>query len=426
MTHDNVDVNKSIADLLDNYPTDDAELMAFLEETAVFAPLATVEMPSTADLLTDRQDFLDEVAYYRRKTAVALPPTRNAGQRLQAWLVATMSWNHFFPRKERHTMAPLLAKLAVIIAIILGAVGTTAVAASDSLPDSPLYTVKLAMEEVELTLNTDENTEAELYLQRAETRIDEIEQMAIENRAAGDETLTRLQTHLTTALQLAAAMPEANMNGILLRAQQMVQSRTQTMLQTQSNAPETQPQLNNAYQLMHQFGLEVEAGLADPVTFRQRYTNNRPDTAPQQPENEPFGPNRPITTTQQLRPGSHANCIDGDCSPAGNAQQQQQQAPPDEYPSAGNCADGIPCEPINNENQYGNTDDAPPHGSNYGTEDTPAGPMEPNPPAVVPPDTGSGGEGAGDGACPNGNCNTDPSPQGQSQSDSGTKTNSLR
>jgi len=419
MTHDSVDINESFAALLDNYPTSDAELMAFLEKTALFAPLAAVEMPAAADLSADRQDFLDEVTYYQRKTAVALPPTRNAGQRLQAWLAATMSWNRLFSRKETHTMTPLLAKLAIIIALVMGIAGTTAVAASNSLPDSPLYTVKLALEEAELTFNTDENAEAELHLQRAETRIDEIEQMAIENRAAGDETLTRLQTHLTTAMQLAAAMPEANMNGILLRAQQMVQSRTRTMRQAQDNAPETQPQLNGAYQLMHQFGMEVEEGLADPVTFRQRYMNNRPDTAPAPRQNEPFGPNRPITPTQQLRPGPNIDCINGDCPSAGNA--QQQQAPPDGYPGVGNCADSIPCEPINNANQYGDSDDAPPHGNTYGAEDNPAGPMEQNRPVTVPPDAGSGGAGAEDHACPNGNCDTPPNPQGKNKSHSEPK-----
>ena len=397
MTDHNFDVHKS----------SEAELVELFEKTAVFTPLKAVQMPSATDLSADRQVFLNQVVNYQQRSAIALPaPIPSIGIRLQNWLMHILSWNSFFKKEEKHTMTSLFVKMAVIIIAVVGVAGTTAVAANDSLPDTPLYTIKLAIENTELALTADESSQAELHMRFAQTRIDEIEQLAIENHIANDEQLARLQTHLETTLQLMATMPEGNMNGILLRAQQMAQTNTRSMTQAQSNAPEAvQSQLGDAYQLMHQFGQEVEQGLADPVLFRQRHTNNRPDTAPEQPNNEPFEPNRPITPTQQLSPGPN-NCLNEDCDPLGNAQQQQGQ--PDVTPAAGNCADGEVCEPINNENQYGNTEEDPSYGNRNDTEDEPAGNMDQNQQQPTPNSSNPSQPDSGNTACPNGDCNNRP------------------
>lgn len=67
---------------------------------------------------------------------------------------------------------------AVALVVLLIAGGGTVYAASNSLPDSPLYQVKLATEQVRLTFTFSDIGKAELYARFADERIDEIVKMA--------------------------------------------------------------------------------------------------------------------------------------------------------------------------------------------------------------------------------------------------------
>ena len=77
--------------------------------------------------------------------------------------------------------------VAVVILLIIGG-GGTVVAAANSLPDSPLYRVKLATEAVQLAFTRSDLGKAELYARFADRRVEEIVKMAEKgNTDAGGE-----------------------------------------------------------------------------------------------------------------------------------------------------------------------------------------------------------------------------------------------
>jgi len=93
--------------------------------------------------------------------------------------------------------------VAVVIALLLAGSGTVA-AAGNSLPDEPLYQVKLATEAVRLTLTPSALGKAELYVKLADKRVAEIIKMADKGKAAQVErTAQRLNTQLIAMANLA-------------------------------------------------------------------------------------------------------------------------------------------------------------------------------------------------------------------------------
>lgn len=76
--------------------------------------------------------------------------------------------------------------MTAVLVILLAGVGMV-VASSDSLPDEPLYAVKLAMEQARLSLTFSDMDRAELHIQFAERRVAEIAEVARQGK--GDEIL---------------------------------------------------------------------------------------------------------------------------------------------------------------------------------------------------------------------------------------------
>ncbi|MFC2033128.1 DUF5667 domain-containing protein [Chloroflexota bacterium] len=95
---------------------------------------------------------------------------------------------------------------AVVVSVIVLLSGTgTVAAASNSMPDSPLYPVKLASEKVQLALTPSNFGKAELYVKLADKRVAEIVRMADKGKAEQVEKLAeRLNGHLVAMVNLAA------------------------------------------------------------------------------------------------------------------------------------------------------------------------------------------------------------------------------
>lgn len=94
--------------------------------------------------------------------------------------------------------------VAVVLAVLLTGSGTVA-AASGSMPDEPLYPVKLATEQIQLTLTPSALGKAELYAELADKRVDEIVRMAGEGKAEKvDKVALRLDDYLAKIADLAS------------------------------------------------------------------------------------------------------------------------------------------------------------------------------------------------------------------------------
>jgi hypothetical protein len=108
-------------------------------------------------------------------------------------------------KEKRNFFAVLRPALAtvVVMAVVLLAGGGVVAAAGGSLPDNPLYQVKLAVEEVRLALTPSDLGKAELNAQFADERVDEIIKMAGKgNIALVEETTDRMNRNLIAVANL--------------------------------------------------------------------------------------------------------------------------------------------------------------------------------------------------------------------------------
>ncbi len=103
------------------------------------------------------------------------------------------------------------AVVAIVLALVLAG-GGTATAASGSMPDEPLYPVKLATEQVQLALTPSALGKAELYAKLADRRVTEIARMADESKPEQiEQAARRLDAYLTKIADLASIQEVAGM-----------------------------------------------------------------------------------------------------------------------------------------------------------------------------------------------------------------------
>ena len=94
----------------------------------------------------------------------------------------------------------------IIVLVLLLAGGGVVAAAGNSMPDNPLYPVKLATEEAQLALTPSDMGKAELYAELADKRVVEIIYMADKGDAWQVEVIAqRLDKRLTKLARLASA-----------------------------------------------------------------------------------------------------------------------------------------------------------------------------------------------------------------------------
>jgi len=104
-------------------------------------------------------------------------------------------------------LRPIAITFAVVAALF-GTVGGTALAAQNSLPDSPLYRVKLATEEVRLMLVFDDVREAEILIEQSDERMDEILTMNEQDKAIPGNVLSALRSRNERAADILDEHPE--------------------------------------------------------------------------------------------------------------------------------------------------------------------------------------------------------------------------
>jgi len=98
----------------------------------------------------------------------------------------------------------------MVIGILLVSGGGTVLAAGDSMPDSPLYSVKLATERVQMALTSSPVGKAQLCAKQADRRVSELIYLASKGDTQQVEAATeRLDERLTTLVILVSPQGEA-------------------------------------------------------------------------------------------------------------------------------------------------------------------------------------------------------------------------
>jgi hypothetical protein len=175
-------LNECIERVLKGEPVE-ACLKAYPEHVAELEPLLKTAVDTrNAAAITPRPEFRQQAAYEFQSALRELRPSKRSSLRWQVRLVTALS---------------------LVVIILMAGTGTVA-AASNSLPDEPLYTVKLATEDMRLALTPSALGKAELYTQFADKRVDEIIKMADKGKAAQVERVTeRMNDQLVAIANLA-------------------------------------------------------------------------------------------------------------------------------------------------------------------------------------------------------------------------------
>jgi len=177
---------ESLEQCLERYPAQAAELKPLLE-TALAAREASAIQP--------RPDFRARARYQFNS---ALKETASRKSR--------PSWGWF----------PRWATVVAVVLVLVLAGGGTVLAAGSSMPDSPLYSVKLATEQVRLTLTPSQMGKARLCAELADERVAEIAYMAEKGDAEQVVIITqRLEDKLDLLVVLVEGRGGLSVPGIL-------------------------------------------------------------------------------------------------------------------------------------------------------------------------------------------------------------------
>jgi len=191
-----------------------------------------------------------------------------------------------------------LISLALATALILGG-GATAVAAQDDLPNQPLYQVKLMTENAALAMTGDPQLQANMLMNMAQTRVEEMAALAEEGVIPPDQVRVRLQEQLQQTLNLAAEMDDVTLTQTLLQLRDQLQTQDRIMQQLQTHVDaETDPLLTQTRLMLQDCLRLVDDGLVDPQGFRYAMTNQMQYGQDEEATPEP---------NQQGEPGFHQN-----------------------------------------------------------------------------------------------------------------------
>jgi uncharacterized membrane protein YgcG len=279
---------------LARYPELAVELTQLVKVQAQLSVIAPVPALSVDTLAARRRQFLTTARTYKRQAASVHP-----FQRFMAWVWPVQRTGPPAQRTGRPAFVPVLAQVAIAFVLVLSIVGGTVAAAQSSLPDSPLYGIKLTVEDARLNLTSDPAQQATLAMTFASERTHEMERLTIAHRPIGSHVSLRLQNQLDAALSAAARAPEPEMLRLLDQVRSMAQTQERALSQAQINAPRepsTQEALRQAEQAIAQAQQQAESGLTDPDAFRNRYRHQQ--GAPMQPTPEATAtPQPPASTT---------------------------------------------------------------------------------------------------------------------------------
>jgi hypothetical protein len=320
-------------------------------------------------------DFILESTIERQfeelKAAPARDPLRAASARAR-FLSEAASYQHtvsprahvrqsgwIFPiRKEKLAMNALVS-LILAASLLLGG-GATIAAAQDDLPTQSLYQLKLWTENATLAMNGEPQEQADLLMNMAQTRVQEMAALAEMGITPPDQVRARLEGHLRQTLMLAADMDGAELEQTLLQLRDRLREQDRIMQQSQTHAgAEIEPLLTRTRQMLQLHQRLVDQGLADPQGFRYMMKNGMqygPDEeatpGPNQQGEPGFHHNGP-TEQPTNGPGAGNGSSEGNGSPGG---------PNPESPQPGNGGNGS-----GNNEPGGNNPEKPDGGNNGGS-----------------------------------------------------------
>ena len=211
-----------------------------------------------------------------------------------------IEWKNIFSRKG-HPKMTTISTLLVIFSLLFGGTGATFVAAQSSLPDQFLYGVKLASEDVRTGLTTNNQTRLDLATHFADTRLDEILQLAAQGKTIPSSVWERLVAQYDLALSTAALSDDTQLNRDLLQIQARIAVNLERLAGLSGNSQYNSAALLTLTALQNDLQL-IASGLQDPGAFRQYMGMGQHNQGWQTTPLVPSASGTPMSTLQSRTP----------------------------------------------------------------------------------------------------------------------------
>ncbi len=167
------------------------------------------------------------MAYLSDVKNIAEPVSAIKNNRHKEWIA------NLLPRKENYKMSTL-GTILLVLTLIVGGSGFTAVSAQASLPDSALYPVKILTEEIQFGLTINPEAKWQLSLVRTEQRMQELRTMLTNGLVPSETVMLRLNTQMEQTIRLATGLADSQATTALTQTQSRLEIQEQLMLQTQA------------------------------------------------------------------------------------------------------------------------------------------------------------------------------------------------
>lgn len=163
-----------------------------------------------------------------------------------------------------------LAPILLLLVVLIGGTGATIYAAQDSLPQAPLYPVKVLSEDAYLALTLEPENKVDLLLVLADRRVDEMTQLYIHNLIPPESVTNRLDGELDEALVIISGMPDTSLKSSLGRVEMAIQRHREQLAGILGNvADPAKPTLQRVEGMLQERAGIVQQGRVDSSSFRQ-------------------------------------------------------------------------------------------------------------------------------------------------------------
>jgi hypothetical protein len=182
----------------------------------------------------------------------------------------------FSTRKERSPMFTGLTTVILALMLIFGGGGITLASAQNSLPDQPLYNLKLWSEELRFNLTADPQAAWQLALSFANRRASEVQAMFAAGQTPSQAVQERYQSQVEQAIRRAAGLPGDQALRALEQTRQQLRLQEQALNQIQiQNNPQAEMVRERLRYMLQERLNWVEAGIE-----RQQHRNGSPAQGP--------------------------------------------------------------------------------------------------------------------------------------------------